>query len=48
MSPVSRRGGRGSRCPSGAERRMRHRGEEEDATPDLLLKYSDVTLATYV
>jgi hypothetical protein len=43
----------GGGCPAGAERRRRHRGmatnsEEGDATPDLLLKYSDATLATYV
>jgi hypothetical protein len=34
-------------------RRMRHRGEiaeseEGDVTPDLLLKHSDATLATYI
>jgi hypothetical protein len=43
---------RGSGCLAGAGRR-RHRdevaeGEEGDATPDLLLKYSDATLTTYV
>jgi hypothetical protein len=39
-------------CSAGARRR-RHRveivkREEGDATPDLLLKYLDTTLATYV
>jgi hypothetical protein len=29
-------------------RRRRHRGEEEDATPDLLFKHPDATLATYI
>ena len=28
--------------------RRGNRSEEEDATPDLLLKHSDATLATYV
>jgi hypothetical protein len=42
----------GGGCPTGARRR-RHRGmatnsEEGDAIPDLLLKHSDATLATYV
>jgi hypothetical protein len=39
--------------PADTERRKRHRseaaeGEEGDATPDLLLKQRDATLATYV
>jgi hypothetical protein len=51
-SPASRREGGGDRCLAGVRRR-RHRceaaeGEEGDATPDLLLKYSDTTLATYI
>jgi hypothetical protein len=51
MSPTSRREGGGGGCSAGAERR--HRGEaaeaeKRDATPNLLLKYSDTTLATYV
>jgi hypothetical protein len=42
----------GDGCPAGVARR-RHQdeaveGEEGDATPDLLLKHSDATLATYV
>jgi hypothetical protein len=42
----------GGGCLADAQKR-RHRGEatqskERDATPDLLLKYSDATLATYV
>jgi hypothetical protein len=48
MSPVSRRGGRGSahlrlllRCPTGIGRRRRHQGEEGDATPDLFVKHPD-------
>ena len=50
-SPVSRREGGGSGCPVAAEKR-RHQGEtaegeEGDATPDLLLKHSYATLATY-
>jgi hypothetical protein len=45
--------GRGGGCPAGAGRRRRHRGvatnsEEGDATPDLLLKHPDATLAIYV
>jgi hypothetical protein len=45
--------GGGGGCPVGARRRRRHRAEvvereKGDATPDLLLKYSDTTLATYV
>jgi hypothetical protein len=43
MSPASKRKVGGGRCPTGIRRR-RHQGEtaeseEEDATPDLLLKY---------
>jgi hypothetical protein len=45
--------GRGGGCPAGAGRRRRHKGEvveaeDGDATPDLLLKHSDETHATYV
>ena len=45
--------GRARRCPAGARRRRRHRGEtaeseKGDAIPDLLLKHPDTTLATYV
>jgi hypothetical protein len=33
----------------GGDIEARHtEGEEENATPDLLLKYSDATLATYI
>jgi hypothetical protein len=42
---------KGSGCLAGAGRRHRGEvaeGEEGDATPDLLLKHSDVTLTTYV
>jgi hypothetical protein len=53
MSSISRREGGGSGCPVDIRRRRRHRGDagegkEGDATPDLLLKYSYATLATYV
>jgi hypothetical protein len=46
--------GRRQQVPNGVgRRRRRHRGEaaedeKGDATPDLLLKHSDVTLAIYV
>ena len=51
--PASRRGGGGGGCPAGAGRRSKNRGEaaeseEGDATPDLLSKHPDATLATYV
>jgi hypothetical protein len=52
MSLALRRGGGGVRCAAGAGRR-RNRGEvaeseEKNVTPDLLLKHSDTTLATYI
>jgi hypothetical protein len=52
MSPASRTEGGGDGCPAAARRRRRHQneateGEEGDAISDLLLKHSDVTLATY-
>jgi hypothetical protein len=45
--------GRDDGCPAVAGRRRRHRdeaaeGEEGDATPDLLIKHLDVTLAIFV
>jgi hypothetical protein len=51
VTSIKKRGGGGG-CLASIERR-RHRGEarkdeEGDATPDLLLKHSDITLATYV
>jgi hypothetical protein len=53
-TPTSRREGGGRGCPAGTGRR-RHRGEGEAAesedryaTPDLLLKHPDATLATYI
>jgi hypothetical protein len=44
---------RGRRMPAAAGRRRRHGGEaagskEGDATPDLLLKHLNATVATYV
>jgi hypothetical protein len=54
MSLASRRERGGDGCPtSTGRRRRRHQGEaaegeEGDATLDLLLKHSDVTLTTYV
>jgi hypothetical protein len=60
MSLASRRGGCGGTrlhlwfgCSAGAGKRRRHRGEiaegeERDATLDLLLKYPNVTLVTYI
>jgi len=52
-SPALIREGEGGEYLASAERRRRHRGEavedeEGDATPDLLLKHSHATLATYV
>jgi hypothetical protein len=52
-SPASRRERGDGGCPASARRRRRHRdeaaeGEERDTTPDLLLKHSDATLATYI
>jgi hypothetical protein len=39
-------------CPADAERRRYRgkaaKGKERDATPNILLKYSDATLTTYV
>jgi hypothetical protein len=51
MLPASIREGGGRGCSASAERRRRHRGEavegkEGVATPNLLLKHSDVTLTT--
>jgi hypothetical protein len=51
MSPASIREGGGGGCSTSAKRRRRHRGEavegeEGVATPNLLLKHSDATLAT--
>jgi hypothetical protein len=51
MSPVSRRRGGGGGCLADAERRYRGEAvesEKGDATPDLLLKHPDKTLAAYV
>jgi hypothetical protein len=53
MSPASRREGGGGGCPASVAKRRRLRGdatkgEERDAIPNLLLKHSDATLATYV
>jgi hypothetical protein len=53
MSPASRREGGGGGSPAGARRRRRYRGEaaegkKGDATPNLLLKHSNATLATYL
>jgi hypothetical protein len=46
--------GTGGGCADDAERRRRHKAnvrqqksEDRDATPDLLLKHTDATLATY-
>jgi hypothetical protein len=49
---LRREGGSGG-CPTSVARRRRHRGEtaegeEEDVTPDLLLKHSNAVLATYI
>jgi hypothetical protein len=51
-SPASRRGGKDGGCSVGTGRRRHQdeaaKDEEGDATPDLLLKYLNATLATYV
>jgi len=52
-SPALIREGEGGEYLAGAERRRRHRGEaaedeEGDTTHDVLLKYLDETLATYI
>jgi hypothetical protein len=52
-SPASRKVRGDGRCLAGTRTRRRHRAEvaereEGNATSDLLLKYSDTTLATYI
>jgi hypothetical protein len=53
MCHQHREEGRGNGYPADAGRRRRHRGEiaeseSGDATPDLLLRHPNTTLATYV